>query len=94
MDEKRILKLLGSRGTIPIFRYLNEHSTAQYYHFNQFIETSTLNKWLRQLLHFNLINHYFMKEGVIKRKEWYELTEKGRTVLQIAEAIIKVVDRR
>jgi len=34
-----------------------------------------------------------MKEGVIKRKEWYELTEKGRKVLQIAEAIIQVVDR-
>jgi len=35
MDEKRILKLLGSRGTIPILRYLNEHSTAQYHHFNE-----------------------------------------------------------
>jgi hypothetical protein len=32
-----------------------------------------------------------MKEGVIKRKEWYGLTEKGRKVLQIAEAISKLV---
>jgi DNA-binding HxlR family transcriptional regulator len=93
MDKRRILRLLSSRGTIPILRYLNEHRTAQYHQFNQFIITSTLNKRLRQLLYFNLINHYFMKEGVIKRKEWYELTEKGRKVLQIAEAIIKEADR-
>ncbi len=93
MDERRILRLLGLRGTITILRYLNEHSTAQYHQFNQFIETSTLNERLRQLLHFKFINHYFVKEGVIKRKEWYELTEKGRKVLKIAETIIQVVDR-
>ncbi len=93
MDEKRILRLLGLRGTIAILRYLNEHSTAQYHQFNQFIITSTLNERLRQLLHFKLINHYFVKEGVIKRKEWYELTEKGKKVLKIAEAIIQEADR-
>ncbi len=48
---------------------------------------------VRQLLHFKFITHYFVKEGVIKRKEWYELTEKGKKVLKIAEAIIQVVDR-
>ncbi len=93
MDERRILKLLRLRGTITILRYLHEHSTAQYHQFNEFIITSTLNERLRQLLHFKLINHYFVKEGVIKRKEWYELTDKGRKVLKIAEAIIQVVDR-
>jgi DNA-binding HxlR family transcriptional regulator len=85
--EKEFLKLITSRGTIGILRYLKEHETGQYHHFNQFIFTATLNDRLRQLLRFNLINHYFVKEGMIKRKEWYEITEKGREVLQILEDI-------
>jgi len=90
MNQKRIFELFGLKGTIIILRYLNEHGAVQYKHFNEFVVTATLNDRLRQLLEFNLIQHNFTKKDL--RKEWYELTEKGKKILQIVEDIIRLAE--
>ena len=68
--EEDLLKLVGSKGTITILRFLNER--------------------LRKLLDFNLINHHVDKKAV--RKEWYEITEKGRSILKTMEDMIRLIE--
>lgn len=49
----------------------------------------TLNKRVKQLLDFNLISHHLEKKDV--RKEWYEITEKGKKTLEILEEMVKII---
>jgi len=44
---------------------------------------STINKHLRKLLEFELVEHGRKKEP--KRREWYEITERGKNILKIIE---------
>ena len=86
VDEKEdLLKLAVSEDTIDILRYLNEHGTWQYKDFTEFVDVGTLQDRINRLLKFNLITHR-SEDGT----EQYELTEKGRKVLQIMEDIIKL----
>lgn len=64
--EKRILKLVGLRGTIDILRHLEQHGTGQYKDFTQYANVPTLNTRLKQLLYFNLITHHLEKKGLRK----------------------------
>ena len=86
--ERRILKLVGLRGTLDILRHLDQHGTGQYMDFIQYANVPTLNARLKQLLDFNLITHHLEKKEL--RKEWYEITERGRKVLQSLEGIINL----
>ena len=88
--EEDLLKLVGSKGTITILRFLNELGSAQYKHLHEFMNEHTLNERLRKLLDFNLINHYMDKKAV--RKEWYEITEKGKNILKIMEDMIRLIE--
>ena len=93
MDEKRekdFLKLIGLTGTIFIFRYLNEHDSGQYKDLQEYMNTHSLNERIRSLLHFNLIEHHYVRDE--KKKEWYTLTENGRKVLMLMEEMIKTVE--
>ena len=91
MDERdNILKLLGSKGTFDILKYLHEHKTGQYKHLMEFVNTPTLNDRLRRLLHFKLIEHHLEREDT--RKEWYSITEKGKQVLNHLESIERLVE--
>jgi DNA-binding HxlR family transcriptional regulator len=92
MDEEReeqFLKLISSRSARDILQYLNEHDTAQHADLNAFINTSTLNMKLNELLALDLITHHLDKSGI--RKEWYTITEKGKKILQCLENMIKIV---
>jgi DNA-binding HxlR family transcriptional regulator len=92
MNEIRIqdlLKLVGSKGTIHILRVLNEHEAVQYKQLREFMNICTLNKRVKQLLEFNLISHHLEKKDV--RKEWYEITEKGKRTLEILEEMVKII---
>ncbi len=88
--EEEFLKLVYSKGTIDILTYLNEHGTAQYKDLIELVNEVTLYNRVKQLLEFNLIVHHLDKKDV--RREWYELTEKGKRVLQILEDIKKLVE--
>ena len=92
MDDRKddFLKLIFSKHTINILRYLNEHKTGQFKDLMEFVNAVTLYNRMKQLLHYNLITHHVDKKEL--RREWYELTEKGRKVLQILESIIELFE--
>jgi DNA-binding HxlR family transcriptional regulator len=80
-EEERILKLIGSAGTKFILEYLNTHTETQYKELNRTLVPHTLNTRLRELSDFGLVEHHFEKKE--RRKEWYNITERGKRVLQI-----------
>ncbi len=90
VKEKDFLSILGKKGTIDVLRFLEEHSTARYKHLQQFVSTHTLNARIKDLIHLDLIQHKFVKEEL--RKEWYELTERGRKVLQCLDELRKIIE--
>ncbi len=92
MEEKReetFLKLLGAKGTKQILEFIGQHDTAQYRQLMGFVNTPTLNARLRDLLIFGLICHHL--ERIETRREWYELTEKGKKVLQHLQEMVKLI---
>jgi DNA-binding HxlR family transcriptional regulator len=76
--EEYFLKILGKKGSVTIVRFLEEHGTARYIQLQQFVSTHTLNARIKDFMQLGLIEHHFVREPV--RKEWYELTEKGKKV--------------
>lgn len=92
MDETEQLEfilLLGSKGTRKILRYLSEHEKGQYKDFDLDISVPTISTRLSKLLEFNLIEHHFQKGPT--RKEWYEITKKGREISQYLEDLVGVL---
>ncbi len=87
--EKVFLKLLGATGTKQILEFLDEHETARYSQMEKFMNTHTLNARLRGLLAFGLVRHHL--ERVERRKEWYEITEMGRIVLQHMRDLVELI---
>ncbi len=86
--EKDFLKLLGLSGTINILFYLNRHEKGQYKDFNFEICAPVLNRRLPQLVRFGLITHHSIRENV--KKEWYEITEKGRKAVMHLKRLIEI----
>jgi len=76
---KEFMKMIGSKGTKEILEFLDENGKVQYKHFCQFMDTHVVNKRLRQLLKFGLVEHHLTK--VEKKREWYTITDKGKKVL-------------
>ena len=91
--QLQILKIVGAKNTIDILRELKEHGWRQYKDLNKSINCCTLNERLKQLLDLHLIEHFSNeRKRKVKRIEWYELTEKGKKILQHVEEMIKCVD--
>ncbi len=88
--EREVLKLPGLIGTWEILTYLHEHDTGSYKHFRPYISDSTLNKRLNQLLRSGLIEHHLTREE--SKKEWYEITEKGRRFTKLMTAQLKLFE--
>ncbi|MGD2247392.1 MAG: winged helix-turn-helix transcriptional regulator [Candidatus Methanofastidiosia archaeon] len=86
--NEKIIKILGFTGTIFILEYMDAHTKTQYKDLNKTIAAYTLNCRLQELLDSNLIEHHFERKE--KRKEWYEITEKGRKVLQIIQKLQEI----
>ena len=87
--EEQFIKLITSKGARDILKYLNGHKTAQHADLDAFMNTSTLNMKLNELLAFNLIKHHLDKSDI--RKEWYTITEKGKKILQYLEDMTMMV---
>ncbi len=88
-NEEDFLKLLGAKGTKQILEFLGRNSTAQYRQLMDFVNTPTLNTRLRDLLLFGIVSHHL--ERVETRREWYELTEKGKQVLQVLQELLELI---
>jgi DNA-binding HxlR family transcriptional regulator len=89
MDETKQLEfflLIGSKGTRKILQYLCKHGKGQYKDFDLGISVPTISTRLSKLLEFNLIEHHLQKEPA--RKEWYEITEKGREISKYLEDLV------
>ena len=86
--ERDLLKLLGAKGTREILELMSQHGTVQYKQMMGFVNTPTLNQRLRDLLIFGLISHHL--ERVETRREWYEITEKGKQALEYLRALVEL----
>jgi predicted transcriptional regulator len=92
MREKKIgyFVVLGRSSTKKILEFLDEHDTVGYKELMQFATPFSLNRLLRELMNFDLIEYYYVNKDI--KKEWYEITGKGKKILQCLkelEAILK-----
>ncbi len=90
--KKSYFVVLGRSSTKKILEFLDEHEhdTVGYKELMQFATPFSLNRLLRELMNFDLIRYYYVNTDI--KKEWYELTEKGKKILQCLkelEAILK-----
>lgn len=88
--QEEFIKVLGSKATRMILQFLEKEEKARYKELQQFVNTHTLNTRIKELLEFNLIKHYMIREDT--RKEWYEPTERGRKVLELLNELANMVD--
>ncbi len=78
--EESLFELLGAKNAVQILEFLDQHGVSQYKDMMNSFNTYTLNERLRGLLSFGLVEHHF--ERTETRKEWYELTERGKKILR------------
>jgi len=90
IEDLEVLKMLGSRGTTEILEFLSEHGEARYIQMQEFINSHTLNTRMRELLGYGLVEHRMEKKE--KRREWYELTEKGKKVIKKLKDLINLIE--
>ena len=88
--EEYFFKILGKKGSVVIVRFLEEHGTARYTELQQLVSTHTLNARIKDLMQLGLIQHYLVRENV--RKEWYELTEKGKRALPYMNGLREIAE--
>ncbi|KYK27919.1 MAG: hypothetical protein AYK19_06400 [Theionarchaea archaeon DG-70-1] len=76
-------EVLGSAGAVEVLETINKTGKTQYKDLSSMkVSISTLNVRLLQFLNFGFVEHFAIRNSK-QRKEWYEITEKGRTVLEI-----------
>ena len=88
--QYRFLYTLGLKGSIKILKYLKENGKGQYKNLLELdLIVSTLNWRVRKLIGLGLISHNITL--IEKRVEWYELTDKGKKVLNLVQKLEKVI---
>lgn len=91
-EEEECIKILHSKPSWKMLKYLFQNGTARYKDFTPFASTYTLNKRLKEFLKYNLIQHRFVKADT--RKEWYELTDKGREIFLLLRKTIAIMEEK
>ncbi|KYK32229.1 MAG: winged helix-turn-helix transcriptional regulator [Theionarchaea archaeon] len=92
-QEYDLFYVLGLKATLRILKYLKEHKKAQYRDLRSVgISIHVLNDRLKQLLKLDLVSHHLVLKRGQKRKEWYELTEKGKKVLKLILELEKIME--
>ncbi len=87
--QEALFKVIGSKGAIMILQILDKDDQMRYSDILEYTNTHTLNKRLGDLLRYGLIEHHMVREEV--RKEWYEITDKGRALLEILDHMAELV---
>ncbi len=88
-EERQLLKVLGLAGTWDILHFLFENGTGTYLDLSQSINTHTLNMRLNALIEYNMIVHHRVRNP---KREWYEITEKGKEIFGLLLKILEVKD--
>lgn len=80
--KRSLFYVLGLTGSIKILKFLGKKGKARYSEIQTLdINVHAQNDRLFQLLKLDLISHHLVQEK--KRREWYELTDKGKKALQL-----------
>ncbi len=88
-EARELLRILGLTGTWEILHFLFENGTGSYLDSRQSINTHTLNTRLNALIEYRLIVHHQVRNP---RREWYEITEKGREIFRLLLKMLEVKD--
>lgn len=88
--QEAFFKMLGSRAAVRILQYLGTEERVKYKDLQQFVNTHTLNVRIKDLLNHGLIEHHLIREEI--RKEWYELTQRGKKVVELLSKLIEVME--
>ena len=88
--QEAFFKMLGSKAAVRILQYLGTEKRVKYRDLQQFVNTHTLNVRIKDLLNHGLIEHHLTREET--RREWYELTEKGKKVIELLNKLIETVE--
>lgn len=91
--KRSLIYVLGLTGSIKILKFLSKQKKARYSEIQTLgINVHAQNDRLFQLLKLDLISHHLVQEE--KRKEWYELTEKGEKALQLILELEKITKEK
>ena len=88
--QETFFRMIGSKGAVRILQILDIEEEARYKTLQESLNTYTLNSRIKDLLNYDLIQHHLVREEV--RKEWYELTERGRRIVELLNEIAENVD--
>ena len=92
MKEIRdFFKMFGARSAIEILEFLGDHGEAHHKEMLEFVQLTTLNKRLRNLLRYGLVQHHLERSE--RKTEWYEITEKGRKVLYHVKELVQLMEK-
>ena len=86
--DEQVLKELTLRHVIEILEIINEKGKIRYTDLMEHIQQPPFLK-LHELCDLELLDHKVVR--VEKREEWYELTEKGETVLQMVDKVVTIM---
>lgn len=87
-QKNELSLLLASKGAIDILKQLNAQGEVRWSDFTAPICENFLCSRLRKLERLGLIQYHFIKKG--KRRAWYEITEKGKKILEPFEKEVTV----
>ena len=88
--QEGFFKMLGSKATVRILQHLGTEERVKYKDLQQFVNTHTLNVRIKDLLNYGLIEHHLIREET--RQEWYELTERGKKVIELLNKLIEIME--
>ena len=86
--DEDVLKELTLRHVLEILEATNEKGKMRYTDLMEHIQQPPFLK-LHELYDLGLLDHIIIR--VERREEWYELTEKGKTVLQMVDEVVKIM---
>lgn len=87
--KKDVLAILRRRATRKILEYLDEHGELGHKDLMEFATVYALNRILKELMDLDLIKCYIVKTDT--KKEWYEITERGKNVLQCLRELERIL---
>lgn len=88
--EKDTLYIVSQAYAKEVLEFIDERGKAQYKELLKFVTAHTLNKRLSELSGLDCIEHHFERTPL--RKEWYELTERGRKVLSLLRGLNLILE--
>ena len=88
MEERKFIELLGQKKTVKILKTINDQEKVTSTNLKTIASQSTLRDRLKQFEKLGLIRKIKTEK---KRKTYYEMTEKGKRVIQIIDNLGNII---